>query len=443
MGDHRWSPSALKSALSWQSLMALFVVVESILFTTRVYTNHLYIVTYWRQLGIPLITAFAAIALIRSRGRWRSGVWIAALYFAWYVAAVVLNGRFFSEEFSDYERSVYRLLFVALVCFPLGGLLRDGNRERCMRFVFCASTAWITCLSAAGIYCALSQTTWVSPANGAVLGVFDSGSGYRLQLFIHANISAAPMATSLPLSVYLFLSAKHGAEKIWHMLCAGILFVALALTVSRTSIAAASVALALLPFLLLQKRLCRASAAKRWFISVAGAGVSAALCYAGSQIVTWIVAEKIISQRGLFAELHTVGSRFVAWDGAMRGIAANPSILFRGTTYERVMVAVNPFVQRADVQLGNMHNSYLQVLMAAGLPGLILLMTWLVQIMRGSFRLALHADASIGTAERFLPAVLLASVIIGTMEALFFSGQYAADRIFFLVAGYVMAYNRS
>jgi O-antigen ligase len=265
--------------------------------------------------------------------------------------------------------------------------------------------------------------------------------------------------------------------------------VALGLTESRTATLAFAAGMAFIPFLWIRQRMRSRSPGLAWLVGILCAGLMAVVCALGlnavgslpqmmqlasasaaapaeaaygqgasaeaqvdsssplatdaagtADIIAAPTAPPVVAQpqRGLLEGVTTLNSRTEIWSAALRTIASNPSMLLRGVTMERVMLTVAPQVPE-EHPFVHLHNSYLEALLGMGLPGFGLLLAMLWVFGRASLRLMLDVGETTDLGTRFLPAVLVASLIIGMMEPFYFSGQYFMDRLFFIVAGLVVA----
>lgn len=452
-----------KKTCTWQTLMAVFVVYEMLAFCARHYDTF-YIDRLWPQIGLPLTVAFAAVALSKAGVRKRPGMgWLIA-YFFWYLAVLIINRWYLAYEFASFRLVLYRLLFTTLVCYPLGCELAEDAGRRMARAVFGTLTGGLAVMSAVGFFCVVFQTHWYAPyEHGAVGLLAEEYTGFRLYLFAHPNMAGAALMMSMLLCVYLWLTAKCRGAKGWHGLCFVFHFLALALTVSRTSMLAASVGIALLPFLWAYDRTRASRPRLSWLAGIACAGLAAVICYAGLSLAHWgtmqfarmpaasaetsaiesvddqaLEADALAdfpAQRDQLTYLENLTGRTVIWSAALRTIAAYPTLLIKGATLERLMLTVESQAPEIKGFL-HLHNAYLTVLIGMGLPALLLLLGFLILLARYSWRLMMCSGASLG--QRFLPAILLGSLIVGMAEPFYFTGQYFMDRLFFLVAGFVV-----
>ncbi|MCL2812517.1 MAG: O-antigen ligase family protein [Clostridia bacterium] len=437
--QHRVAPF-WKKYCTWQTLMALFVVYEMLALCARHY-NSFYIDRLWPQIGFPLTIGFAGAVLSRANMRNRPGMrWLIA-YFFWYLAVLIINRWYLAHEFTDFRLVLYRLLFVTLVCYPLGNEL--ATRQRTARAVFCTLAGAMAVMAAIGFFCVVFQTHWYAPyRHGAVGLLMERGTGLRLYLFAHPNIAGAALMMTMLLCVYLWLTAKCRVAKVWHGLCFVFHFLALALTMSRAAMQAASAGMALLPFLWVFDRMRASRPRLAWLAGIASAALGAALCFAGLNLVTRgagnILQMDFLSQREQLGNTSLFSGRPPVWGAALRTLGSYPTLLIKGATLERLMLTVRS--QVPDVAgwgwAVHLHNTYLTVLVGMGLPAFLLLLGFLWRLAQSSLRLILRAGASFG--QRFLPAILLGSLLVGMMEPFFFTGQYFVDRLFFIVAGIIV-----
>ncbi len=467
-----------KRLFCWQTLLILFATCETLAIATRHY-DPLYIERLWPQISLPLTIALAAIVLCKPDMRSRPGMRWMLLYFLWYLAVLIVNRWFLAYEFRDFQLTLYRLLFTTLVCFPMGCLLSEDARRKAARAVFCTITSAFALLGALGSYCVIAQTRIYTPYGHGSIGLgLEQSTGIRLYLFSHPNIAGAALAMTLLLTLYLLLTARSRTARIGHALCCLTQFLALSLTLSRTSMLGASVGIALLPFLIVWDKTRDSRPRIAWLLSLISAAAAVALAMACMNLIVWgtgQIAQMDIpaaseqtaeenaaaeqadtpaeadtsdpslaqdmsapTQRGMFDHLLQAGGRSSIWATGLRTLASYPTLLLKGATLERLMVTVNARAPEGKEYV-HLHSSYLTVLIGLGLPGVLLLIGFLFLLARSSLRLVYCRDGSVGLGERFLPGIFLASLVIAGMEPFFFTGEYFMDRLFYILAGFVVA----
>ncbi len=456
--------------MNWALCMALFVVLESVFFIYRQYNTAWYMNMVLLQFSIPLTCAFAGIVLTQPAVRRHVDVLLAVGFALWYAVALLLNGHYFWIEYAQYMHLFYRLVLVMVICYPLAYALNSKGQLDIMRAVLGALTLVVVAIAALGIHRAVIRQPLVSPFNGAEMGLLLDGDGVSLRLFpmVHANTGGAIFMMALLLCVFLCLAAKRAWAKVLFAVAAVPVYVALALTNSRTSMVLAVFGLGLLGFLVVRKRMARTKPLLSWGIGILCAVAVTGVCFVGYKGAMWAVSqasrmepvaaaqaesapaeqaepvqassaekaadpEYAIQQRELLAGAGTLNGRTEIWMKVLQGIAQQPKILLRGLTFERTEAFVTQLMQDHP----HAHNAFLQTLLTAGLPGLLLLVGLVVCLIRFGLRLFLDVSEHTGLAQRFLPVVLLCSVAMAMVEVMFFSAQFVTDRLFFLTAGYV------
>ncbi len=471
-----------KRWMNWALCMALFVVVESILFIYRTYNTPFYTDMVILQFAVPLTCAFTAIVLTQPSVRRYADVLLAEGYVLWYAVVLLINGHYFWLEFPQHINVLYRLVLAVAVCYPVAYALAAKGQLGVMRTVLAVLTLVLVAIAVLGIYRAVIRQPLVSPFNGATLGMRADGDGVlRLFPVVHANTGGAIFMMALILCVFLSLSSQYIWGKVFFAVAAVPVYVALALTNSRASMALGAFGLGLLGFLVVRARMVSAKPLLSWLVGALCALLLAGVCFAGYQGALWAVnqaapmaaeqpvktesaqpaqtpqakqaeqaqqakqtpqaepakkttdPEAEIEQRKLLKGMGTLNGRTKIWAKVLQGIGEQPEVLLWGLTIERV----EGFVSKLMENHPHPHSSYLQTLLFAGLPGLLLLLALLFGLVRFGLRLFLDVSKHTGLAQRFLPVVLLCSVLIALVEVMYFSGQAITDRLFFLVAGYV------
>ena len=139
--------------------------------------------------------------------------------------------------------------------------------------------------------------------------------------------------------------------------------------------------------------------------------------------------------RPLEEDIGSFNGRTAIWKAAVTEMQKNKSILLLGTS---PALAEQTIGQYEASQGRNLHNSFLQMLFALGVPGLILMLAFLVSVFIASFRVV-FSPAPLPLAERILPAALLAVLVLCCMESylLLYPDVYFANVWFVLLSGYL------
>jgi len=128
-------------------------------------------------------------------------------------------------------------------------------------------------------------------------------------------------------------------------------------------------------------------------------------------------------------------SRRQIWHGAFQTIKANPSILWRGHVCDSVIIEAYRFITtEGSAQMPwSFYNSLIQVLMTTGLPGLFLVIAFLVRVIYRGFRFSLCFSAPLSLRTLVLP--LAATMPYFMLEAGLFSAIDVRTLFYFLTCG--------
>jgi O-antigen ligase len=150
-----------------------------------------------------------------------------------------------------------------------------------------------------------------------------------------------------------------------------------------------------------------------------------------------------ISNRNL-SDFGNFNGRTAIWSATLKGLAENPSLLFTGTTPLNAGQTMTPYFPK-DAPQGNFHNSFVAALVSFGLPGLLLILAFIVYLFVRSLRLIARSRFD----ERLLPARLLTSILVFTLgesmmeQFLFVDGMPSVVWVWFLLAaGFTFYFSR-
>ena len=400
-------------------------------------------------------------------------------FFIWVLVVIILNmnradGALSTEWF-------HSLCATSFLCFSLPYAFESAEQPRIVSFL-----AWFTvliggALSALSLY--FVATGRVINTSSVIEGALGIGSDNRLGMFCHPNTAAAICGICIVLSVYLFFSLRYKRLR-FILLFPLVLFVfALALTDSRTGILSTALALGLEVFIILSAKCFRASKRLlRSLFAIVIAIACVAFFYQGNvwirqgyntlasraTIGTATVAEVTesthaakgsapianeavpahapsteVSNRGL-SNFDNFNGRTAIWSATLKGLAENPSILFTGTTPLIAGQTMTPYFPK-EAPRGLFHNSFVAALVSFGLPGLLLIIAFIVFLFVRSLRLITRNLFN----EQQLPARLLTSVLIFTLaesmmeQFLFVDGMPSVVWVWFLLAaGFTFCFSR-
>lgn len=149
-------------------------------------------------------------------------------------------------------------------------------------------------------------------------------------------------------------------------------------------------------------------------------------------------AEEGMQARSLLPALAQMGGRMPIWKASMTALGDHPSVWVHGVAFGEVIPLVQPYVQGTDFMYPHTDNTYLNVLMATGVPGVLLLLAFLGMMARFGGRLFFDTGKSTTLGMRFLPVIVLACAVVAAQESFFIDSDSMQNRLFLLVSGYMM-----
>lgn len=440
------APAPKSSWLGKLSAITVFAYILVILYGDYNLNQSNFII---RILFTPAFFMLAG-AMLMQPGRLRQwDIRFLCLYVLWIAVDTLIISR---VTMYRYEDTVYYVAAFALGCYPMASLLPKEERGRTFRGMFHVFIAVITALCILGLTVVLLQTQ-LETARGQLTGIPAAGEGdQRLYIIgMHGNFYAPIICIMLMMAIYMILSYKNVAVRIYYVIVALILYITLPLSDSRTNMVAVAVGLGLLAMLLVLWRVKWKPSVLGAIVAVLCAGVVAVGAYAGyglamrgieSVAVKSAVAEEaagsdvqLPKSRDLLKDLKTATGRTGIWKETFQSVKEKPVILLTGLTNHHTYEAIPSFPQFD----GRLHNSFIQVLIAFGLPALILVLCFLVVLAKRCIPLFFKPGLAVSLADRFLPVVLACCLVISMLESFFFlesPGMYSP--LFYLVAGYVM-----
>ena len=437
-----------------------------------------------------LYVAAGTCALQCARFRADTGFRLMVPCFLWAVFSCALHVY---QEREALHLSAYFLMMILafFVCYPLAFALGQERMRRAFSAIAAAYLALIAGLCGAGVAVALSGAAIPSLAGpGYIAASMDGG---RLSIFCYPTISATFCCLGLLIGLYLLARAKRLWPRVVYGLAMLVIFVALALTDSRTSGVFFSACFGGFFFLLagmclpIRKRILRAVAA------IAVAAVAMAACYGGLRLSVRAVnaaaaaihrpavtqalpepapavqtarlsrrplhsapaataeqpdaqagtgaADEPAAARPLLENFSTLQGRTFVWEAAVRALKNKPALLLVGSSPLFVMDAVEPYVEQlyGGEPFVHLHSIFFQTLVAFGLPGLLLFGALICYILYHALRLFFCGAGTCTLAERALPLLLFFCIAVDTMEIfLTFSDVIKhSNPWFFLTGGYV------
>lgn len=365
------------------------------------------------------------------------GFWFLAAYYLLFTARAIQIGRW---EVMRLEGWISELsgLWVFTACYGLYRLIPEGQRRRVLGILAAVWIAGTVLNSLVGIYAAWTDKLFYGFTKDylRLMGreleykrtLFWGVSGHRLRLIAGTNQSGAIQQMTVLMAFCCGLCAEGKRARILYFLAAVPLLLALALTDARTAIIGLSAGVAVMAFagvyqgLRSRKRKSGAALAPalRWTVSllVMLAAFAAAVLLilqitpAFNQvklqgILPSAYAESPgtveVSNRGFDFTESMFSGRVEVWRAVFQVLQEKPKILLVGSSKLGTMYRVNEIL---NYPYGHCHNMILQILMESGIPGLLLVLGFLIPILRNAGKAVLSPETPRWI--RLLPAIMIA-----------------------------------
>ena len=480
--------SSFTNLFRWKNLAAAAAAVAIAVSLYR-YMDTLHSGAIVAYLLYPLSIACLALLLYtRAYARYPE-VRLMGAFFGWTLIVIVLNmnranGALSSEWF-------YTLCAACFLCFSLPYAFEASEQKRVLTFLAIGTV--LLCAMFCAFAVSYVMAGRVIDAHIGVEGALGIGSDGRLWMFCYPNAAAPICGIGLVLSAYLFFLPSANSLRKWSRFLLILPFlictVALSLTDSRAGILSSAAALGAIVFfavcassLFQRKRLYRALFAlvlalvvmvtfykgSAWIrqgcnayystkqletsapapapsieAAAPAADAAASLTENVAPAADTTTPTQAVSSRDL-SDLSNFNGRTAIWAATFRGLKANPSVLFTGTTpmvAGKMMTVYFPPEAPAE----NFHNSFVAILVSFGIPGLLLILALLVllavrgiqAIVRGLFDVkSLHV--------RLVLSILIFTLAESMMEQfLFVDGMPSVVWIWFmLAAGFTFCFYR-
>lgn len=385
--------------------------------------------------------------------RFRLPLILLAAAFAWVVLRFMLS-RFLFEN-PDITLIFSRAFLAFFLIFPAAFVLDPDERKVCLSFVTASWVFVMTLMTLIALICAFTGSV-ICVFNGSAIGI--TMEYYRRLSFpLQPTISAQNAFTAGALSLLGLLSSKRKPVRLIFALCIPVLFIACALTDTRTSTISFSLLFAFLLFILIISLLKKHKVVG--FFCASGAALIAiiVLYFAATQLYSSlsISATNVINLQELrtpqtvsaqldtepvptvikaentntfvpvqLSQLHASGEskdhrqieftftgRTTAWKTALSALAEN-----RGNI---LLIGATPYLYHQTIGLSekfaHMHNIYLQTLVDFGLPGFIILISFLFLFAKSAFKLIF--DNKLTVAQRFVPVPAIAILFTELLES--------------------------
>ncbi len=354
------------------------------------------------------------------------------------------------------EESLFLALWLFTGCFGLGKILTEKQLKRMLLLLAAVWTAGMVLYSAIGVWAAWTDGSVRTIGGTGKWKIVEEG---RLKLVFGFNSSASLLGISAMITMILFSCVKKKAGRLLLVPALLIILLPMCLTGSRTAIYTFAIAAGGMTGLLAVQHIGKKK--QGIFCWLTGAAVLLAVSAAAILILnrTTPLFNHLRENGGILAtagaeaavpaarplaerELTGLTGREEIWEAVLLYLKENPLLLLTGTALIDPMNGPNLIMTRSDI-VPHAHSTLLQTLLVSGIPGLLLVVAFLILIgIRG-----LRLIRSVHTAPRwlFLLPVLVFAVWAGeTVECfiILFRPKTPMQAILFVCMGIIWAYGK-
>ena len=421
-----------------------------------------------------LVPALVAVYFARKRPDRPVELTLFILYWIWIFISRLLNGDFFLTQDGDMVLNIGLSCVMLAVCT----LLKGRDRQRFLDWISLAVCGFYSLLSLCGLYAVLFRKELYNPLTGGSLcGFWYTGGLARLQLLgKHANEVAVWFFLSFFLLMYLFFRHKSLLWRIPIVAAALMNYLNLCMTFSRSNRVAFSVCFSLLLVMVVIQRLSGTKRSRQLLAALGLLLILLPLSYKSFDLTAETVGkvsyelvdakQKAVPDTPVDAEQKAEPDTPVAAEQPAADIEAaatdlggysdnrgfsdsgrlaiyktivptmqqEPLRLLRGCLCVDVMKIANPLL---PTPVPHYHNTFLQVLCIAGLPGLLLTLLICVLLAVKVIRL-FFSDAPLEI--KALTLLLIGLFIYNMLEVSLFVAADTRAFTAYIVAGAVIAY---
>ena len=352
--------------------------------------------------------------------------------------------------FSDKE---LRYSFIFFVIFAIFFYLRKEERERLVRIVITELLIIFLIWGSVGVITSLSGTS-LPGFSGIRLRSEQAASLVYIKFYsFHRNTSSVFFVAAALLVLYQYQKRKTVFWKIssWAMMTVS--YMAVAFQHSRTNYLSFAFALAILLMLYLSDELYVLESPKEKKAGILIIAIMTVLLYMSFSSFS-NTAMKLSSSfrsedlnvikdsRSTISDATSLTGRTDIWKAGITAIKKDPSIALFGLPAITMMDAVNIHLQ---VQVPHMHNMFFQHLMAAGIPGLLLYLLFVISLIVKAIRVYIRYDGTQKPKELTALYALLGAMLLHGIMGPLLSYIHEYDSLLFIFAAsvFIIEYKES
>ncbi len=379
------------------------------------------------------------------KGMFHAETILLSLLLIWNIFCVISADGIYNENFWKLNDNILFDLSVSFfILFLVGYVLSKQEVKKILDIAVLVIIAVMTGLMI-WVLRAVCEPSVIQLPGGGAIGMTSasfSGGGGRLSINnCHPNTVGAYAEVILMMCLYLAITKK-GVIRIFSIFAMIIHYFVLILSDSRTCILAAAFSIGVVAFKLVFDAAKGKDIWKRWLFGFMALIVCFALVV-GLQKPVRIGYESIshfseltsssTEPSGREMELTTNG-RNILWTAAVKSAFSRPRNAVFGVT---PVAVVSEITKWSGTDWGYTHNQFLEVLVANGIPGLMLYLAWLVLIAIKCVKKVLLKDSSMQKGMIVIGGVILMLVAANLFEATLAYYRFFTEGMFFLLCGIV------
>lgn len=374
-----------------------------------------------RGYGSMVVFLLLGGALYRGSLSLKSPATLGLVFILWYLLSRVFLGDTYLQRSAVTFADIAVLYGLAL---PFAALSNDGEKRQVLDILAVLFALTMAVLAWMSLYLAVTGNSILMPKSGFGFGM---GSDSRLAILgQNPNHSAPLMALGIFLTVYLLARYRNKWLLLPGLLGIVGMYGALSLTVSRTAFYGMVATSGVLAALMASRIPVKKNGVKALVIAAAAA-VSMLIVYVGFngsiRLLSGLAASAqglgngvaMTSGRDMSVEVQNMSGRGAIYSAIFQTLREQPQILLRGNLDTDLMLRVSEIVGAEKLHC---HNSFLQVLMYMGLPGLLIVLGLCVQLALSMLKLFFARNSTM--AEKFLSLVPIYLLVSSLAESLIF-----------------------
>lgn len=400
-------------------------------------------------------------------------------YLFWLVVTRYMNNDIRLEKSANHLRIV-----IACVSVIICGMALDRNkRQKALNIVAVLMSTFFFLLSLAAIYSAVIRADLNLPFGISFEIIkYDATHYFQIMPCSNRNLTSFWLVVSCCLILYLMMVCK---KKVLYIpLTAALVtqYVAVGLSMSRGSMIALSIALAMFIVLLVDKKLANGKLEIRIVVLALTAIVSLLVFYKGFAVLcgavdslhsVFVPAQETVIMNSADADADTVdtgaaeateqekktdaafsdsrtkentlllGGRVENWLSAIAAIRVEPERLLKGGIIKEYMTLPNLLNQNKlanmHVDYGHMHNYLIDTLLLTGLVGLTLMLFFTLLLVLRMIKVFFAREIALPI--KTLTILLAACLVKNMVDTILFNVDDITNFLFCFIAGIFLAYS--